>query len=138
MLGKEMDFTILKTLVDRLIKIRVSPVSFLVKSNKDRLWLRHFRVGHPSFRVLKLMFHSLFKGLDIRNSHCDVCELAKHRRVLFSLTNNRSSLPFTLIHSDIWCPSLVPNILGARVSVGALDLIRLGILYTDNCNHIYY
>ena len=24
------------------------------------------------------------------------------------------------------------------ISVGALDPIRLGILYTDNCNHIYY
>ena len=24
------------------------------------------------------------------------------------------------------------------VSVGALDPIRLGMLYTDNCNHIYY
>jgi len=27
---------------------------------------------------------------------------------------------------------------GEGVSVGALDPIRLGILYTDNCNHIYY
>ena len=54
-------------------KRRVSPVSFLVKSNKDKLWLHHFHLGYPSFRVLKLLFPSLFKkGLDVRDFHCDV------------------------------------------------------------------
>ena len=34
-------------------------------SNRDVIWLHHFHLGHPPFRVLNIMFPSLFKGLDI-------------------------------------------------------------------------
>ena len=56
------------------------PVSLLSSSNKDAIWLHHYRLGHPSFRVLKIMFPQLFIGSDISEFHCDVCELAKHTR----------------------------------------------------------
>ena len=29
------------------------PLSLLKSSNKDAIWLHHFRLGHPSFGVLK-------------------------------------------------------------------------------------
>ena len=35
-------------------------LSFLSSSNKDIIWLYHLRLGHPSFRVLKVMFPYLF------------------------------------------------------------------------------
>ena len=38
---------------------------FLSSSNKDTIWLHHLRLGHPSFRVLKVMFPYLFQGSDI-------------------------------------------------------------------------
>ena len=75
--------------------------SFLCSSNKDAIWLHHFRLGHPSFAVLQIMFPSLFKGLNIRTFHCDICEYAKHTRVFFPISNKRSASPFYLIHSDI-------------------------------------
>ena len=57
------------------------PLSFLSKSfssNKEQIWLYHFRLGHPSFNVLKVMFPLLFKNIDVDTFHCDVCEFAKH------------------------------------------------------------
>ena len=97
------------------------PLSFLSSSNKDTIWLYHLRLGHPSFRVLKVMFPKLFQGLDISEFHCDICELAKHTRVSFPISNKRSSHPFHLIHSDIWGPSTIPNISGARWFVSLID-----------------
>ncbi|PSS19429.1 Endonuclease [Actinidia chinensis var. chinensis] len=74
-----------------------SSVSFLSEcysSNKEKIWLHHRRLGHPSFNTLKILFPSLFKGLDIEFFRCDVCEFAKHKRVPFPISNKRSSVPF--------------------------------------------
>ena len=48
-------------------------LSFLSSSNKDTIWLYHLRLGHPSFRVLMVMFPHLFQGLDISEFHCETC-----------------------------------------------------------------
>lgn len=89
-------------------------------TNKDRIWLHNLRLG-PSFGDLKVMFPSLFKGLDSEIFHCDVCELAKHKRVSFPVRNKRRSIPFALSHSDIWGPSTIPNISGAKWFVSFID-----------------
>ena len=57
----------------------------LSSHNKD-LWLCHYRLGHPSFSTLKIMFPSLFQGLDIGVFHCDDCEFAKHTNMLAFLS----------------------------------------------------
>ena len=62
-------------------------LSFLSSSNRDVIWLHHFRLGHPSFRVLNIKFPFLFKGLDMIEFHCHICELAKHKRVSFPTSN---------------------------------------------------
>ena len=74
-----------------------------------------FRLSHPSFSILKVMFPSLFKGFDLGMFHCEVCKLAKHKCVSFPISNTRASKPFTLIHSDVWGPSTVHNLLGSLV-----------------------
>ena len=95
--------------------------SFLSSSNKDIIWLYHLHLGHPSFRVIKVMFPYLFQGSDISELHCETCELEKHTRVSFPISNKRSSHPFHLIHSDIWGPSTIPNVSGARWFVSLID-----------------
>jgi len=60
------------------------------------------------------MFPSLFDGLDVDEFHCDTCQFAKHRRVSFSISNKRSFIPFSLVHSDIWGPSKISNVIGAK------------------------
>ena len=90
-------------------------------SNKEQIWLHHFHLGHPSFSVLRTMFPLLFKFIDVDSFHCDVCEFAKHHRVSFPLSNKKCSIPFTLVHSNIWGPARVPNISRARWFVSFID-----------------
>ena len=93
------------------------PLSLLSESspsNKNRIWLYHFCLDHPSFSILKVMFPSLFKGFDLGQFHCDVCELAKHKLASFPISNTRASMPFTLIHSYVLGPFTVHNIFRAR------------------------
>ena len=83
-------------------------------SIKKKIWLQHCRLGHPSFRTLKIVFTSLFKKLDVESFHCNVCEPAKHKCSTFLTNDDKRSLePFHLIHSYVWGPSPVPNISGA-------------------------
>ena len=67
------------------------------------------------------MFPHFFQWLDISEFHCETCELAKHTCVSFPISNKRSSHPFHLIHSDIWGPSTIPNVSGARWFVSLID-----------------
>ena len=89
--------------------------------NKEKIQLHHCRLGHPLFRTIKILFPSLFRKLDVESFHCEVCVLAKHKRLTFSISNTRSLEPFHLIHSDIWCPSPIPNIYGACCFVSFID-----------------
>ena len=70
------------------------PFSFFYESslsNKNKLWLHHLCLGHPLFSVLKIIFPYLFKGIDMGIFHCDVYELAKHKRTSFLINNKRMS-----------------------------------------------
>ncbi|KAJ9697063.1 hypothetical protein PVL29_009014 [Vitis rotundifolia] len=67
------------------------------------------------------MFPHSFQGLDISEFHCKTCELAKHTRVSFPISNKRSSHHFHLIHSDIWGPSTIPNVSRAHWFVSLTD-----------------
>ena len=53
--------------------------------------------------------------------HCDVFQFAKHHRTTFPPNGNKSSKPFDLIHSDVWGPSPIPNISGAKWFVSFID-----------------
>jgi transposase InsO family protein len=92
-----------------------------VLTKKEKIFLFHCRLGHPSFRVIKVLFPSLFTTIDVESLHCDVCEFAKHKRLPFPLNNKRSLSPFYLIHSDVWGPSTIPNVTGARWFVTFID-----------------
>ena len=109
------------TTLNHLRKLVIICLSFLSSSNKDTIWLYHLRLGHPSFRVLEVMFPYLFQGSDISEFHCKTCELAKHNRVSFPIHNKRNSHPFHLIHSDIWDPSTIPNVSRVRWFVYLID-----------------
>ena len=80
---------------------------------------------HSPFSLLKDMFPLQFNNVDVNNLHCDICEFAKHHHVSFPLSNTRSSYPFSLIHSDIWGPSKIPNILGVEWFVSFIDCTRV-------------
>ena len=69
----------------------------------------------------KKLFPSLFAKSDISSFRCDICELAKSHRASFPLILNKSSLPFMVIHSDVWGSSKIPTLSGSRWFVTFID-----------------
>ncbi|CAL9011665.1 unnamed protein product, partial [Prunus brigantina] len=46
-------------------------------------------------------------SLDVSSFQCDTCELAKSHHVPFPLSSNKSLVPFSLVHSDVWGPAKI-------------------------------
>ena len=67
------------------------------------------------------MFPSLFNSLDPSNFQCDECIIAKHHRVSYSISNKLASMPFHLVHFDVWGPSKIPNYSGAKWFITFID-----------------
>ena len=70
---------------------------------------------------MKHLFPTLFTTLLPSDFHCETCILAKSHRVNFSLSINKSLVPFTLVHSNVWGPAPVPNNLGHHWFVIFID-----------------
>jgi hypothetical protein len=65
----------------------------------------HQRLRHTSFFVLERLYPNLFKQSKRNTLFCDACEFDKHTRHSYFLSNNKSSVPFMTIHSDVWGPT---------------------------------
>lgn len=66
--------------------------------------LLHQRFGHPSFKVLEPVKHQLAFDYSkpITEDPCCICPFAKQKRLPFVSHNHLSSIPFELVHCDIW------------------------------------
>ena len=87
----------------------------------EKIWLWHKRLGHPSFQYLQYLFPSLFSKVKVSNFHCETCIFSKNHRVSFPLSSNKSDVPFSLIHSDVWGPFHIPTHTGAKYFVSFID-----------------
>jgi hypothetical protein len=94
-------------LQNRLYNLGERKNNFNVKKDDElgRLW--HKRIRHPSDRILKCPFD--FLKLDC--SSCEICNLEKHTKLSFKLSNCTSNEPFELVHSDVWGPPLLIHII---------------------------
>ena len=98
--------------------------------NKDEIMRWHCRLGHPNFKYLKLLFPSLFENKRMSDFHCEVCEFAKHHQVSYPLKDYTPTSPFTLMHSDVWGPSRIQTVSGARWFVTFIvDHTRMSWIY---------
>ncbi|CAL8085207.1 unnamed protein product [Prunus armeniaca] len=77
--------------------------------DKQKIWLWHRRLGHPSFGYLKCLFPSLFRSCDESSFKCEICILAKNHRTVFPLSDRKAAKPFDLVHSDVWDPSRITS-----------------------------
>ena len=91
-----------------------SPIPPALSNNNSAIILWHYRLGHPNFQYLKRLFPTLFDNIRPEILQCEVCQLSKHVRSNYPIQWYKTSHPFAIIHSDIWGPSKVKNILGAR------------------------
>ena len=96
--------------------------SYVARSAKEdnNVMLWHYRLGHPNFVYLRQMLPSIFnKSSEI--FQCEICQLAKHARNSYPTQPYKSSKPFALVHSDVWGPSRIKTITGARWFVTFID-----------------
>ena len=73
------------------------------------------------FSSLKRMFPTIFGKLDIQSFHCDVYEFVEHHHVSFPSRNNKCSIPFSLIHTNVYEPARIQSIYGAKWFVSFSD-----------------
>jgi hypothetical protein len=73
------------------------------RERQIRLWHQH--LGHPNFGYLKHLLPDLFSNIVLSNLKCTTCIVAKSHRTSYLPSLNKSIVPFTLVHSDVWGPS---------------------------------
>ena len=85
------------------------------------IWLWHRRLGHLSFGYLRKLKPHLFSAVNDSTFQCDTCDLAKSHRIPYLPSLNKSSIPFAVIHSDVWGPTKTPSISTTRYFVTFID-----------------
>ncbi|GJX29603.1 ribonuclease H-like domain-containing protein [Tanacetum coccineum] len=93
------------------------PQAFLVG---QQTW--HQRLGHPGSEVLRsLVSNNLISCNKTQSSVlCHACQLGKHVRLPFSLSETIVKAPFDIIHSDLWT-SPITSVSGIKYYVLFLD-----------------
>lgn len=88
--------------------------------NSLSLW--HSRLGHPSYSSISPLKNTLLIADFANNSlPCNVCPLAKQKRLSFTCHNNRSKHLFDLIHADVWGPFSTISHAGHRYFLTIVD-----------------
>jgi hypothetical protein len=90
------------------------------------------RLAHPSFHVLSLLFPSYCK-----TSHeCEICHLSKSTRLAFPISKSRATLPFEIVHSDVWGPASLESFDGYKYYVTFIDdFTRITFVYLLKFKH---
>ncbi|GAU31058.1 hypothetical protein TSUD_214940 [Trifolium subterraneum] len=81
-------------------------------NNSGLLW--HLRLGHLSFERIKCLNkrYSYIPALD--HNPCDVCHMAKQKRLPFPVSNSNATSSFDLIQADIWGPFSIVSVHGFK------------------------
>ncbi|XP_010263164.1 PREDICTED: uncharacterized protein LOC104601508 [Nelumbo nucifera] len=81
-----------------------------------------------SYKLLSDILTKEIIGRDIQphDFQCNTCILAKSHRTIYPLSMNKSRVPFALICSDVWGPSLVTTVSG----------FRWFVIFVDDCTRM--
>ena len=90
-------------------------------SPQQELLLHHHRLGHMSFAILGRLYPELYNRVSKERLVCDACQYGKQTRSSYILSDNRSTVPLEIIHSDVWGPSGVSSLNGYRSFVTFID-----------------
>ena len=66
-------------------------------SSREKLYLAHRWMGHPSFVLMKEYFPTMFSDIDVNTLSCESCQLAKHKRSPFKALNIRCLRSFDCV-----------------------------------------
>lgn len=87
----------------------------------EEIWLHHFRLGHPPFHLVQFLFLTLFSGFNVTIFIANFVNFQNMTVFHFSINNKFSSIPFSLVHYDVWGPSQFPNCSRSRWFVSFID-----------------
>jgi transposase InsO family protein len=90
-------------------------------STKDKIWLWHRRLGHPSFGYMKKLLPNMFINLNPKDFSCETCVKSKSHRVTYYSRQNKCVIPCDLIHTDVWGPSPITSKSGCRWYISFID-----------------
>ena len=94
---------VLSKLSSHVFVNNVHSCTFVSSTDIFRIW--HYRLGHPSSQRLALM-KSIVPNYNSCNNNkvfeCNVCPLAKRKRLPFPHSINTSLSCFDLVHANIW------------------------------------
>jgi hypothetical protein len=84
-----------------------STTALTATTSSATLW--HRRLGHIGHEALSKLISSHAISCNKRDdTHvCHACQLGRHVRLPFSVSNSRASRPFDLIHYDLWTSPVV-------------------------------
>ena len=92
-----------------------------LSTNNKQIMLWHHRLGHLFSNYMKHLFLGMFSRSVESKFECHTCTLAKSHRVPYPVSLNKSIIPFSLIHSDVWGPSPCSNTSGSKWFVTFID-----------------
>lgn len=101
--------------------------AFISKSNEFFTW--HCQLGHLYFYILWRIFpHLSFSKHDV---YCEPFQLVKHYWSIYPIIHNNNGLVlFSLVHSDVWGPSLITSLSSFKYFVTFVDdCSRATLLY---------
>jgi histone deacetylase 1/2 len=99
-------------------------VALTAAPSPSTLW--HRRLGHIGHEALsKLLSSNAISCNKHHNDHvCHACQLGRHVRLPFSMSNSRALHPFDLIHCDLWTSPVV-----------SVSGYKYYLIILDDCTH---
>jgi hypothetical protein len=106
-------------LTDRIAHVATIDGSHTPSIPKQAIW--HFRLGHLSHsRMTRLHTKFPYVILD-QNGVCDICHLAKQKKLPYSSSFSKANAAYDVIHLDIWGPISIKSIHGFSYFLTAVD-----------------
>ena len=84
----------------------------------SNLW--HGRLGHPFDKRLEIL-RQRFDFISLKDMYCDICHMAKQRKLSFPNSDSYAANLFNLLHVDIWGPSPVISLHGQKYFLTIID-----------------
>ena len=99
-----------------------SSISTVLSVNKAQPHVWHLILGHLSNAKLALMRFNKVPLHDFVNKfHCDICPIAKQKRLPFTKSSHVSENCFDLLHCDLWGAFFVPTIDNCKYFLTIVD-----------------
>ena len=94
-------------------------VNHVSSISQDTLW--HYRLGHPSSQRMTLISQQFPFVKFHKVEPCDICHFARQKKLSYTVSNNRASNKFDLLHLDIWGPFSTHSVHGHRFFLTIVD-----------------